>query len=96
MFLTLPLLPRAISFTGSSAGGRRKRIPRKHTFDYDPAKDCYVERQSAAEVARDALREKARLAQLAKEERAKKASQIFVNPTTASVEMVFSSTPFVK
>jgi hypothetical protein len=73
MFLTLPLLLRAISFTGSNAGGRRKRIPRKHTFDYDPAKDCYVERQSAAEVARDALREKARLAQLAKEERAKKA-----------------------
>jgi hypothetical protein len=62
MFLTLPLLLRAIPFTGSSAGGRRKRLPRKHTFDYDPAKDCYVERQSAAEVARDALKEKARLA----------------------------------
>jgi hypothetical protein len=42
-------------------------------FDYNPAKDCYVERQSAAEIERDALREKARLAQLAKEERAKKA-----------------------
>jgi hypothetical protein len=62
MFLTLPLLLRSIPFTGSSAGGRRKRLPRKHTFDYDPTKDCYVERQSAAAVARDALKEKARLA----------------------------------
>jgi hypothetical protein len=44
MFLTLPLLLHAIPFTGSSAGGRRKRLPRKHTFDYDPAKDFYVER----------------------------------------------------
>jgi uncharacterized protein YaiL (DUF2058 family) len=63
----------SFTFTGSSAGGRRKRLPRKHTFDYNPAKDYYVERQSAADIERDALKEKARLAQLAKEERAKKA-----------------------
>jgi uncharacterized protein YaiL (DUF2058 family) len=63
----------SFTFTGSSAGGRRKRLPRRHKFDYNPAKDCYVERQSAAEIERDALREKAQLAQLAKEERAKKA-----------------------
>jgi hypothetical protein len=58
------------SFTGSN---RRKRNPRKVRLEYDPERDSFVEKQTAAQVEREAQRQKALKAQAAKEERAKKA-----------------------